>query len=73
MVVGRRNARGVEHLQIKWLLYVGPIFFVGSALKIAIFYPFRKWRLVHLWHHLHKILRAAEPQPPEGLTGWYEP
>ena len=36
--MGRRNARGVERQQIKWLLYAGPIFFVGSALKIAVFY-----------------------------------
>src|SRR5215210_5797601 len=28
IVVGRRGARGVERQQIKWLLYVGPMFFV---------------------------------------------
>ncbi len=38
VVVGRRNARGVERQQIKWLLYAGPIWFVGSALKIAVFF-----------------------------------
>ena len=38
VVVGRRGARGVERQQIKWLLYAGPIWFVGSAFKIAVFY-----------------------------------
>jgi hypothetical protein len=38
VVVGRRNARGVERQQIKWLLYAAPIWFFGSALKIAVFY-----------------------------------
>ena len=38
VVVGRRGARGVERQQIKWLLYVGTIFFVGSVLRIAIFF-----------------------------------
>jgi hypothetical protein len=38
VVVGRRGARGVERQQIKWLLYAGPIWFVGSALKIAVFF-----------------------------------
>jgi hypothetical protein len=38
VVVGRRNARGVERQQIKWLLYAGPIWFIGSALKIAVFF-----------------------------------
>jgi hypothetical protein len=38
VVVGRRGARGVERQQIKWLLYAGAIWFVGSALKIAVFY-----------------------------------
>src|ERR687894_3323228 len=38
VIVGRRGARGVERQQIKWLLYAGPIFFVGSAFKIAVFY-----------------------------------
>ena len=38
VVVGRRNARGVERQQIKWLLYAGAIFFVGSSLKIAVVY-----------------------------------
>jgi hypothetical protein len=28
----------VERQQIKWLLYAGPIWFVGSVLKIAVFY-----------------------------------
>jgi hypothetical protein len=38
VVVGRRSARGVERQQIKWLLYAAPIWFVGSSLKIAVFY-----------------------------------
>ncbi len=38
VVAGRRNARGVERQQIKWLLYAAPIWFFGSALKIAAFY-----------------------------------
>jgi hypothetical protein len=38
LVVGRRGARGVEREQIKWLLYAGPIWFIGGALQIAVFY-----------------------------------
>jgi hypothetical protein len=38
VVVGRRGARGVERQQIKWLLYAAPIWFAGSALKIAVFF-----------------------------------
>jgi hypothetical protein len=38
LVVGRRGARGVERQQIKWLLYVGPIFFVASGLHIGFYY-----------------------------------
>ncbi len=38
VVVGRRNARGVERQQIKWLLYAAPIWFFGSALKIGVFF-----------------------------------
>jgi hypothetical protein len=38
LVVGRRGARGVERQQIKWLLYAGPIWFIGGALQIAVFY-----------------------------------
>ena len=38
VVVGRRNARGIERQQIKWLLYAAPIWFFGSALKIVVFY-----------------------------------
>jgi hypothetical protein len=38
VVVGRRGARGIERQQIKWLLYAAPIWFFGSALKIAVFY-----------------------------------
>jgi hypothetical protein len=38
VVVGRRNATGVERQQIKWLLYAAPISFFGSSLKIAVVY-----------------------------------
>jgi hypothetical protein len=38
VVVGRRNARGVERQQIKWLLYAGAIFFVGPIFQITAFY-----------------------------------
>jgi hypothetical protein len=38
VVVERRGARGVERQQIKWLLYAAPIWFLGSALKIAVYY-----------------------------------
>src|SRR5919107_2677191 len=38
VVIGRRNARGVERQQIKWLLYVGPIFFVASGLHIGFYF-----------------------------------
>src|SRR5215203_2914524 len=39
VVVGRRNARGVERQQIKWLLYAVPIWFVGNVLKNTVFSP----------------------------------
>jgi len=48
VVVGRRNARGAERQQIKWLLYVGPIFFVVSGLHIGFYYfwlPEGSWGL----------------------------
>src|ERR671912_950891 len=38
VVVGGRGARRVERQQIKWLLYVGPIFFVASGLHIGFYY-----------------------------------
>ena len=38
LVVGRRGARGVERQQIKWLLYAGVIWFVGSVLNIVVFF-----------------------------------
>ena len=49
MIVGRRNARGVERQQIKWLLYVGPIFFVASGLHIGFYYFWLTERLWGLW------------------------
>src|SRR5215217_1120862 len=47
-VIGRRGARGVERQQIKWLLYVGSIFFVASGLHIGFYYfwlPEGSWGL----------------------------
>ena len=38
MIVGRRNARGIERQQIKWLLYVGPLFFIAVGLHIGFYY-----------------------------------
>jgi hypothetical protein len=38
VIVGRRNARGVELQQIKWLLYVGPLFFIADGLHIGFYY-----------------------------------
>jgi hypothetical protein len=35
VIVGRRNAREVERQQIKWLLYVGPLFFIAAGLHIG--------------------------------------
>jgi hypothetical protein len=49
VVVGRRNARGVERQQIKWLLYVGPIFFVASGLHIGFYYFWLTERSWGLW------------------------
>ena len=37
VVVSRRNARGVERQQIKWLLYAGAIWFVGNILRTLVF------------------------------------
>jgi len=49
VVVGRRNARGLERQQIKWLLYVGPIFFVASGLHIGFYYFWLAERSWGLW------------------------
>ena len=49
VIVGRRNARGVERQQIKWLLYVGPIFFVASGLHIGFYYFWLAERSWGLW------------------------
>ena len=38
VVVGRRNARGIERQQIKWLLYIGPLFFIAAGLHIGFYY-----------------------------------
>ena len=47
--MGRRGARGVERQQIKWLLYVGPIFFVASGLHIGFYYFWLAERSWGLW------------------------
>jgi hypothetical protein len=49
VVVGRRNARGVERQQIKWLLYAGAIFFVGPIFQIAVSYILRVEGSWALW------------------------
>jgi hypothetical protein len=49
VIVGRRNARGVERLQIKWLLYVGPLFFIAVGLHIGFYYFWLTERSWGLW------------------------
>jgi hypothetical protein len=49
LVVGRRNARGVERQQIKWLLYVGPLFFIAAGLHIGFYYFWLAQRSWGLW------------------------
>jgi hypothetical protein len=41
VVVGRRNATGIERQQIKWLLWAGAIFFVGPTFQITVSYVLR--------------------------------
>jgi hypothetical protein len=38
VVVGRRSARGIERQQIKWLLYVGPLFFIAAGLHVGFYF-----------------------------------
>jgi len=49
VIVGRRNARGVERQQIKWLLYVGPLFFLAAGLHIGFYYFWLSERAWGLW------------------------
>jgi hypothetical protein len=49
VVVGRRNARGIERQQIKWLLWAGAIFFVGPTFQIAVSYVLRVEGFWALW------------------------
>jgi hypothetical protein len=49
LVVGRRGARGVERQQIKWLLYVGPLFFIAAGLHIGFYYFWLAERSWGLW------------------------
>jgi hypothetical protein len=49
VIVGRRNARGVERQQIKWLLYVGPLFFIADGLHIGFYYFWLTERPWGLW------------------------
>src|SRR5215211_1081725 len=49
VIVGRRGARGVERQQIKWLLYVGPLFFIATGLHIGFYYFWLTERSWGLW------------------------
>jgi len=49
VIVGRRNARGIERQQIKWLLYVGPLFFIAAGLHIGFYYFWLSERSWGLW------------------------
>jgi hypothetical protein len=49
LVVGRRGARGVERQQIKWLLYVGPLFFIAAGLHVGFYYFWLTERSWGLW------------------------
>src|SRR5688500_10733862 len=49
VIVGRRNARGIERQQIKWLLYVGPLFFIAAGLHIGFYYFWLAERSWGLW------------------------
>jgi hypothetical protein len=49
VVVGRRNARGIERQQIKWLLYAGAISFAGPMFQITVSYVLRLEGSWALW------------------------
>jgi hypothetical protein len=49
VVVGRRNARGIERQQIKWLLYAGAISFAGPMFQTTVSYVLRVEGSWALW------------------------
>src|SRR5688572_28258509 len=49
VVVGRRSARGIERQQIKWLLYVGPLFFIAAGLHVGFYFFWLTEVALGLW------------------------
>jgi hypothetical protein len=63
VIVGRRNARGVERQQIKWLLYVGPLFFIATGLHIGFYYFWLTERSWGLWASYFLVAIAGVSGP----------